>query len=134
MSSPETTNAELATLLAELAAAEPDFAGLESHTATVHQAFGGGGNVCIVWTLTASHGAAPVQGGPPAGAKPFLGWYATGRRVQIPMVSLVRAKGPGSIGTGKAWHHHWDRLGALAQIGVRAVGRPVLRADNALDR
>ena len=133
MSSPE-TNAHLAAILAELAAAEPDFAGLEGYSATVHQAFGGGGNVCVVWTLTASHGAVAVQGGPPPGAQPFLGWYATGRKVRIPVVSLVRAKEPASIGTGKAWHHHWDRLGALAQIGVRAVGRPVLRADNALDR
>lgn len=134
MSSAPSSFSSLETLLAKLAAEGDDFRGLEDYRAEVHSVFGGDGSVCVVWTLYAAHGTKPSVGGPAAGVRPFLGWYPTGRSVRIPVVSLTRAKNVAKVESGKGWHHEWDRLGALAQIGVRAVGRPVLRADNALDR
>jgi hypothetical protein len=112
----------------------PEFRGLKGHAAEAHLTFSADGHTCVAWTLTAMHGdearttRARIQG-----QQTFLGWHETGRAVQIPVVSICRSGDPLTAGV-EDWHHQWDRLGALAQIGVRAVGRPVLRADNALDR
>jgi|RifCSP16_2_1023846.scaffolds.fasta_scaffold177945_2 hypothetical protein len=135
MSSPENNFRNLETLLGQISAESDEFAGLNAHSATVHQAFGAEGKVCVVWTLSANHGDVARTGGPFPNERPFLGWYATGRPVQITVVSLVESPDIAGVAKdGAHWHHQWDRLAALAQIGVRAVGRPVLRADNALDR
>ncbi|MCC7089290.1 MAG: hypothetical protein M9925_15550 [Chloroflexi bacterium] len=110
-----------------------EFLGLEGHHATAHLTFSGDGHTCIAWTLRAQHGQeARITRARIQGRQTFLGWHETGRQVEIPVVSVCRSNDPMAANAGD-WHHHWDRLGALAQIGVRAVGRPVLRADNALD-
>ncbi len=111
-----------------------EFPGLEGHRAETHLTFEGDGHTCVAWTLTAMHGGeARTTRARLQGRQTFLGWHATGRMVQIPVISVCRSGNPLTTDPGD-WHHSWDRLGALAQIGVRAVGRPVLRADNALDR
>lgn len=122
---------ELAKTLVEQVQGQ-EFAGLTGHAARVHSAFVADGKACVVWTLAASHGDQPLTGGPFPAETPFLGWYATGREVQIPVVSIANATDPG-LSDATDWHHQWDRLGALAQIGVRAVGRPVLRTNSPLD-
>jgi hypothetical protein len=108
-----------------------EFPGLTGHSAVIHEVFSGEGRVCVVWTLKATHGEAAKVGGPFPGVEPFLGWQPTGRDVAIPVVSIARLL---EHGLSTDWHHQWDRLGALAQIGVRAVGRPVLRTNSPVDR
>jgi hypothetical protein len=133
MTSPESRFPNLGERLLEHTSVT-EFSGLTEHSALIHEVYKGDSGVCVAWTLSASHGTRPhTSQDDIARGSTFLGWHATGRPVRIPVVSIAPGSDPLAAKAGE-WHHQWDRLGALAQIGVRAVGRPVLRTDNALDR
>lgn len=133
MTSPESEMTPLERHLVTLVSGDGNFKGLEVSHARVELAFADSANACVAWRLVARHGAAPrttreqMQTG-----TAFLGWHATGRQVVIPVVSVCKGSDPLEAAPG-AWHHSWDRLSALAQVGVRAVGRPVLRAVSPVD-
>lgn len=94
----------------------------------------------VWWSATGQHGNHIGTFDNPG--QEFLGWQSTARVVKVDFVSLlVTAALPhdaaGDEGSDApddearrahhGWVHSWDKLTALAQMGVKAVGRPVLR-------
>jgi hypothetical protein len=133
-----------ANLSEELTAeAKREFPGLTNQRVNIFGVIPGGTSGAVWWTVRGTHGVAPSTTWPDpaaaASADEFLGFHATGRKVVIDVVSfLVDAPLPANQADSRddhdhirrqfaGWRHGWDRLGALQQIGVSAVGRPVLR-------
>lgn len=133
MTSPQPEMNQLERHLVELVSSDNAFKGIDVSHARVELVIADGNNACVAWRLLARHGARPtIRQEDMQHGTTFLGWHATGRQVVIPVVSVCRGSDPAAAGADD-WHHSWDRLSALAQIGVRAVGRPVLRAVSPVD-
>jgi hypothetical protein len=129
------SQAEHSQLIADLLeVAHAEFPGLTIESPEQIKVFGvSDDGAAVWWTLRAPHGAGlatPTDGGPR-----FLGFYSTGKDIVIDVISL-RVTGPADVAPTdesdvdrlkfSGWRHSWDRLGALHQMGVRAVGRPIL--------
>ena len=102
-----------------------EFAGLLDPVANMTRLVRGDGGVAAHWLIHGTHGT-PESAAQPSGASgpEFLGWQPTGKIVDIHVASFSEDRGP--VAAGMKLVHEWDRLHGLFQIGVHAVGRPVV--------
>lgn len=87
--------------------------------------FQGDGRYFVSWMVRGVHGTGVAGPRERQSIKPeqqLLGWLPTGREVSLRVFSVLRDDGAGGITVEES---RFDRLELLAQIGVRAVGRPV---------
>lgn len=98
-----------------------EFRGLKVDDATVLRSVVEGERRVVWWQLVGQH----------AGDGDFLGWAPTERDVRLEVLSIEVTKTDPDYHRSEddfvGWRHVYDKLSALAQIGVKAVGRPVLR-------
>ena len=103
-----------------------EFAGLLARKVTMTRLVQApGGAVAAHWRIHGTHGTerSPAQ---PSGASgpEFLGWQPTGAKVDVHVATF--SEGEETEASEKGFVHEWDRLHGLFQIGVHAVGRPLV--------
>ena len=99
-----------------------EFAGLTSPEVTMTRLVLGDGGVAAHWRIRGTHGSLAQPSGD-SGAE-FLGWQPTGAKVDVHVATF--GGGEGTAAAKKGFVHEWDRLHGLFQIGVHAVGRPLV--------
>ena len=101
---------------------DAEFAGLLGPRATMTRLVQGSGGVAAHWRIQGTHGNLAQPSG--ASGPEFLGWQPTGAKVDLHVASFSMV--PGTAADGMQFVHEWDRLHCLFQIGVHAVGRPLV--------
>ena len=101
---------------------QTEFAGLTSPEVTITRLVLGDGGVAAHWRIQGTHGSL-AQPSEASGAE-FLGWQPTGAMVDVHVATF--GGGEGTAAAEKGFVHEWDRLHGLFQIGVHAVGRPLV--------
>jgi hypothetical protein len=85
--------------------------------------------IFVAWELSGRHGASiAAPGDELAPGDHFLGWAPTARdvRIRIFTVGVPLLDENGAVSGAEALQSRYDQLTALRQLGVLAVGRPVL--------
>lgn len=101
---------------------QTEFAGLTSPVVTVTRLVQGSGGVAAHWRIRGTHGSLAQPSG--ASGPEFLGWQPTGAKVDVHVATF--GGGEGTAAAKMGFVHEWDRLHGLFQIGVHAVGRPLV--------
>ena len=101
---------------------DTEFAGLLGPRATMTRLVQGDGGVAAHWRIQGTHGNLAQPSGE-SGAE-FLGWQPTGAKVDLHVATF--SEGEETDASEKGFVHEWDRLHGLFQIGVHAVGRPLV--------
>ena len=101
---------------------QTEFAGLTNPQITMTRLVQGDGGVAAHWRIQGTHGSL-AQPSVASGAE-FLGWQPTGAKVDIHVATF--SEGEETEKSEKGFVHEWDRLHGLFQIGVHAVGRPLV--------
>ena len=100
-----------------------EFAGLLARKVTMTRLVQApGGAVAAHWRIHGTHGSLAQPSG--ASGPEFLGWQPTGKEVDLHVATFSVV--PGTVEDGRKFVHEWDRLHGLFQIGVHAVGRPLV--------
>ncbi|MEO6398231.1 MAG: hypothetical protein ABIP13_07155 [Tepidiformaceae bacterium] len=100
-----------------------EFAGLEVNGLSMTRfVLGNDGSMAAHWRLQARHGEL-AQPSEKSGGE-FLGWQPTGAEIDLHIASFTA--GEEDDGKGRTLVHEWDRMHGLFQIGVHAVGRPLV--------
>ena len=101
---------------------QTEFAGLTSPEVTITRLVQGDGGVAAHWRIQGTHGSLAQPS--TASGPEFLGWQPTGATVDVHVATF--GDGPGPMADKREVVHEWDRLHGLFQIGVHAVGRPLV--------
>ena len=101
---------------------QTEFAGLTNPEITMTRLVQGSGGVAAHWRIQGTHGSLAQPSG--ASGPEFLGWQPTGATVDVHVATF--GDGPGPMADKMEFVHEWDRLHGLFQIGVHAVGRPLV--------
>ena len=99
-----------------------EFAGLLARKVTMTRLVQGPGGVAAHWRIRGTHGSLAQPSG--ASGPEFLGWQPTGAKVDVHVATF--GGGEGTAAAKMGFVHEWDRLHGLFQIGVHAVGRPLV--------
>ena len=102
-----------------------EFAGLTSPEVTMTRLVLGDGRIAAHWRIRGTHGTPGSLAQPSTASGPeFLGWQPTGANVDLHVATF--SEGEETDASEKGFVHEWDRLHGLFQIGVHAVGRPLV--------
>ena len=101
---------------------QTEFAGLTSPEVTMTRLVQGSGGVAAHWRIQGTHGSLAQPS--TASGPEFLGWQPTGANVDLHVATF--SEGEETDASEKGFVHEWDRLHGLFQIGVHAVGRPLV--------
>ena len=100
-----------------------EFAGLLARKVSMTRlVLGDGGVAAAHWRIQGTHGSLAQPSG--ASGPEFLGWQPTGANVDLHVATF--SEGEETEAAEKGFVHEWDRLHGLFQIGVHAVGRPLV--------